>query len=137
MVANIERMADGYRLTLSDGEQVRARRVILAVGITHYAYIPESIAHLPEEFVTHSYQHQKVDEYRGRSVTVIGGGASAIGLAGLMRAAGVDRSSWCRGRVEISWRAQPMGPGLCGSEFRHPSSGLGPGIRSKFCSDFP
>src|SRR5580704_7606084 len=49
MVTQVERMGDGYRLILSNGEQVRARHVILAVGITHFAYIPETIAHLPDE----------------------------------------------------------------------------------------
>ena len=117
MVATVERMGDGYELTLSDGEQVRARRVILAVGITHFAYIPEWIAHLPEEFVTHSFQHKRVGTRRGCHVVVIGGGASAIGLAGLMRTAGVDSHLLVRDS-ELKFHGAPSGNSdPCGKGF--------------------
>lgn len=137
MVEKVERLGDIYQLTLNDGEQVKARRVILAVGITHFAYIPESIAHLPEEFVTHSYQHKQVDTYRGRKVLVIGGGASAIGLAGLMRATGVEselvvRESALKFHGEPSKKSRTLW-----QELRHPKSGLGPGLRSRFCANHP
>jgi thioredoxin reductase len=137
MVTQVERMGDGYRLILSNGEQVRARHVILAVGITHFAYIPETIAHLPDEFVSHSYQHQRVDTYRGRNVVVIGGGASAIGLAGLMRAAGVDSQLVVR-ESEVSFHGAPSNmPRSLWQQIRHPKSGLGPGLRSRFCANSP
>jgi len=137
MVDKVERMGDGFRLTLEDGESLRARAVILAIGITHFAYIPVSISHLPEEFVSHTYQHQEVDTYKGRKVIVIGGGASAIGLAGLMRSAGVDVHLLAR-ENELQFHGQPSDkPRTLWQEIRHPKSGLGPGIRSRFCANFP
>jgi len=136
-VAIVERMGDGFRLTLEDGESLRARAVILAIGITHFAYIPESISHLPEEFVSHTYQHQEVDAYKGCKVIVIGGGASAIGLAGLMRSAGVDVHLLVR-ENELKFHGQPGDkPRTLWQEIRHPKSGLGPGLRSHFCANFP
>jgi Pyridine nucleotide-disulphide oxidoreductase len=137
MVATVEHLGDSYELTLSDGEQVRARRVILAVGITHFAYVPDCIAHLPEEFVTHSFQHKRVGTRRGCHVVVIGGGASAIGLAGLMRTAGVDSHLLVRDS-ELKFHGAPSGkPRTLWQSIRHPKSGLGPGLRSRFCANSP
>ena len=90
MVVEIERSADGFLLRLDDGEQVRARRVVLAVGITHFEYVPENLAHLPGEFLSHSYRHRDLARFKNRSVVVIGAGSSAIDLAGLLRDAGAD-----------------------------------------------
>lgn len=137
MVAKVERAGDAFRLTLEDGESLRTASVILAVGITHFAYIPESISHLPQRFVSHSYQHQQVDTYKGRKVIVVGGGASAIGLAGLMRSAGVDVHLLVR-ENELQFHGQPSDkPRTLWQEIRHPKSGLGPGLRSRFCANFP
>jgi hypothetical protein len=137
MVTQVERLSNGFRLTLDNGEQVRARKVVLAVGITHYPYIPESVAHLPREFVSHSYQHKEVDTFRGQNVVVIGGGASAIGLAGLMRAAGVDSQLLVR-EPAVKFHGGPSNkPRSFWQQLRHPKSGLGPGLRSRFCANCP
>lgn len=137
LVTRVRRNGDSFRLTLSDGEELCARNVILAIGITHFAYVPESLAHLPEEFVTHSYRHRQVDTHRGRTVIVVGGGASAIGLAGLMRTAGVDARLLVREQA-IKFHGEPSEEKRSlWQELRHPSSGLGPGLRSRFCANSP
>jgi hypothetical protein len=136
MVTTIEHLGDGYELTLSDGEQVRSRRVILAVGITHFAHVPACLEHLPEEFLTHSFQHRRVDTHRGRRVVVVGGGASAIGLAGLMRSAGVDSQLLVRD-LELKFHTAAGKQRSLWQMLRHPKSGLGPGIRSRFCANSP
>jgi cation diffusion facilitator CzcD-associated flavoprotein CzcO len=124
-------------LQLEDGETLQARTVVLAVGITHFEYVPENLAHLPPEFLSHSARHHEVEPFRGRSVVVIGGGASALDLAGLLHEAGASVQLVSR-RTELKFHSQPTGkPRSHWQQIRHPQSGLGPGLRSRFFADAP
>ena len=137
LVASVERVAGGFLLRLEDGETFQARRVVLAVGITHFEYVPENLAHLPAEFLSHSARHREVEPFRGRNVVVIGGGASALDLAGLLREAGADVQLVSR-REELKFHSQPTGkPRSQWQQIRHPQSGLGPGMRSRFFANSP
>jgi thioredoxin reductase len=138
LVENIQRTSEGFVLRLEGGETIQARRVILAVGISHFEYVPESLAHLPDEFFTHSYRHENLESFHGKSVAVIGAGASAIDLAGLLRDAGADVQLVGR-RTELTFHTAPKNAkkSTWWTRLRHPPSGLGPGIRSRFFSDAP
>jgi thioredoxin reductase len=137
LVANVQRLRDGFELQLADGETVQARTVVLAVGITHFDYVPESLAHLPVEFLSHSARHHEVEPFRGREVIVIGGGSSAMDLAGLLHQAGAYVELVSR-RQELKFHSQPTGkPRSRWQQIRHPQSGLGPGLRSRFFADAP
>jgi thioredoxin reductase len=137
LVASVNRSQDGFLLQLEDGETVHARSVVLAVGITHFDYVPENLAHLPAEFLSHSARHHEVEPFRGRSVVVIGGGSSALDLAGLLHEAGAHVQLVSR-REELKFHSQPTGkPRSRWQEIRHPQSGLGPGVRSRFFANSP
>src|SRR5580704_6481524 len=137
LVVSVDRFADGFRLELQDGETFQARNVVLAVGITHFDYVPENLAHLPAEFLSHSARHREVEPFRGRDVVVIGGGASALDLAGLLHKAGANVELVSR-RTELKFHSQPTGkPRSRWQQIRHPQSGLGPGLRSRFYADGP
>ena len=137
LVANVYPAPNGFLLRLADGDTIQARKVVLAVGITHFEYVPENLAHLPAEFFSHSARHREVEPFRGRSVVVIGGGASALDLAGLLREAGADVQLVTRGE-ELHFHSQPTGkPRSSWQQIRHPQSGLGPGMRSRFYADAP
>jgi thioredoxin reductase len=137
LVSKVEQIANGFRLELEDGETFEARTVVLAVGITHFDHIPEGLAHLPEEFLTHSACHREVEPFRGRDVVVIGGGASALDLAGLLKEAGAKVQLTSR-RKELIFHSRPTGKARpLWQQIRHPKSGLGPGMRSRFYADAP
>jgi thioredoxin reductase len=137
LVTSVNRLRDGFLLQLEDGETVQARSVVLAVGITHFDYVPESLAHLPAEFLSHSARHHEVEPFRGRDVVVIGGGSSALDLAGLLHEAGAHVQLVSR-REELKFHSQPTGkPRSQWQQIRHPQSGLGPGMRSRFFANSP
>jgi thioredoxin reductase len=137
LVAKVERMPGGFLLQLEDGETVQARKVVLAIGITHFAYVPESLAHLPAEVFSHSARHHELEPFRGRDVVVIGGGSSAMDLAGLLHESGAQVQLVSR-REELKFHSQPTGrPRSRWQQIRHPQSGLGPGMRSRFFANSP
>jgi thioredoxin reductase len=137
LVTSVGRVRDGFQLQLEDGETVRARTVVLAVGITHFAYTPENLMHLPAEFISHSARHHEVEPFRGREVVVIGGGSSALDLAGLLHQAGAHVQLVSR-REELNFHSQPTGkPRSRWEQIRRPQSGLGPGLRSGFFANSP
>ena len=138
VVTGVQRSADGFRLQLDDGEEVKARRVVLAVGITHFEHVPGNLAHLPAQFLSHSYRHHDLSQFKGRSVVVLGAGSSAIDMAGLLRDADADARLVARA-TSLKFHTAPV-PGKrrpWWQRMRHPDSGLGPGMRSRFFSDAP
>jgi thioredoxin reductase len=138
LVVAIERLADGFLLRLDEGEEIKARRVVLAVGITHFEYVPENLAHLSGELLSHSYRQHNLARFKGCSVVVIGAGSSAIDLAGLLRDAEADVQLVARATtLKFSTGPQPGKGRSWLQRLRHPNSGLGPGIRSRFFSDAP
>jgi thioredoxin reductase len=137
LVAAIDRQSDGFLVRLQDGESFQARRVVLAVGITHFDYIPENLASLPPQFLTHSARHHELEHFRGHSVVVVGGGSSAMDLAGLLHEAGAEVQMVTR-RDALKFHSQPTGkPRPLLQRIQHPQSGLGPGMRSRFYADAP
>jgi len=138
MVTNITRTQHNFLLRLDDGETVSARRVLLAVGITHFAYLPSNLMHLPSEILTHSFQHSNLDSFKGRSVVVLGAGSSAMDLAGLLRQTGADVQLVARRKVLTFHEKMPMDkPRSLWQNIRRPLSGLGPGLKSRFCANHP
>jgi cation diffusion facilitator CzcD-associated flavoprotein CzcO len=137
MVVSIERSPEGYRVRLEDGETVKARRVVLAVGITHFDHVPANLAHLPAEFLSHSARHHEVEPFRGRSVIVIGGGSSALDWAGLLHEAGAQVQLVAR-QTSLKFHGKPSGkPRSLWERIQYPQTGLGPGWRSSFYANAP
>jgi thioredoxin reductase len=137
MVTGVERTNEGFRVQLDNGETCYARHVVLAVGVTHFEYVPENLAQLPAAFLSHGARHREVAPFKGRNVVVLGGGASALDLAGLLHEAGANVQLIAR-RRELKFHSKPTGkPRSWWQRLRHPDSGLGPGMRSRFFADAP
>lgn len=135
-LTGLRRVENGFELKLDDGEVLAAKRVILAVGITHFHYVPEMLSKLGPEHVTHSYNHRDLEIFRGRKIVVVGGGASATDLAGLLRDADADVHLVAR-QTELKFhgKPEPGKPRSLWKRMRSPQSGLGPGWRSRFVSN--
>lgn len=136
-VTSLEREGDGFVLELDDGEVLRADFVVGAIGVTHFARIPAELQHLPANLMCHSSAHSDLADYAGRDVTVIGGGSSAVDIATLLHEAGA-RTSLVARRSALKFSTQPApGERSRWQRIRHPSSGLGPGLRSWTFQKFP
>jgi len=137
IVTAIEFAPSGFLATLNTGEKVTAARVVLAVGITHYGYVPKELSNLPAELLSHSFAHSDLEAFRGRNVVVVGGGSSAIDLAVLLHEAGAAVQLVARNK-ELKFHNKPNpGKRSFWQRIRSPQSGLGPGLKSRFCCDAP
>lgn len=87
-VRNLSLGATGFSLTLDDGEEFLAERVVVAAGITPFAFLPDLFRGLPDSLVSHSSQHTDLGKFAGQDVLVIGGGQSALEIAALLHEAG-------------------------------------------------
>lgn len=132
------RQGDGeFVLTLDTGETFVAHKVVLAVGITHYAYVPPVLSGLEQPAFRHASEIRQPAQYAGKRVVVIGGGASAIDLAALLHDAGADVTIAAR-RKSLSYHSEPkQGERSLLEKLRRPGSGLGPGWKSRLLTEFP
>lgn len=142
-LTQLEWAGSAFHAVFSDGESVHAKRVIIAVGIHHFAYIPPALAGLPREFVTHSGVYGPLDRLVGKQIIVVGAGASASGLAALANEQGAQVSIVARhtelpfpklprqSRSLLRRMAQPLRPLV------FPKSGIGGSWLLKICADAP
>ncbi|MBW4022469.1 MAG: NAD(P)-binding domain-containing protein [Proteobacteria bacterium] len=138
-IAGITSETGGFLLRLDDGQAVRARRVIVAVGIAHYAFVPHELQALPPQFVSHTSQQRSMTDFSGKKVLVLGAGSSAVDTAGLLHQAGADTEIATR-RPKIWFNHPPdnkRGLELAYARLLKPRSGLGLGWRSRMASDLP
>lgn len=133
----LSRSPEGFSLTTQTGEVFTARRVVIAVGITYFGHIPAALASLPPEFVSHSSQHTQVTGFNGRTVAVIGAGASAADLSGLLQQAGAKVHMIARSN-SIHFHEPPAPePRPLHQRILFPRSGLGQNWPALLCTDFP
>jgi len=136
-VLAVRPLAQGFLLTCDDGETFTASQVVVATGISYFHYIPKVLSDLPEEFVTHSSKHSSLAHFNGRDVTVLGGGSSAVDIAASLLDSGAAARLVVRA-PSIKFLNPPIAvrPSWL-KTLRTPSSGLGPGWRSRLCTDAP
>jgi cation diffusion facilitator CzcD-associated flavoprotein CzcO len=95
--------ADGaWRLTLEDGDELEAERVVIATGLERFERIPEQLRDLPSERVSHADTLERPSDHDGKRVIVVGAGQSAVECAVLLAEAGAHTE--LIGRTgEIRW----------------------------------
>src|SRR6266478_807336 len=118
-IVRVEQHAKRFRLILEKGETIVARRVVVAAGISSFAWRPPEFAGLPNSLASHTSEHRELPKFAGKQVLVIGSGQSALESAALLHEAGAQ--------VEIVARA-PRIRWLGGLVSRAIHGGLGPTI---------
>ena len=109
--------SDGFVLDLGNGETVRAKQVVVAVGLTHFRHLPAEYEGLGPELVSHSSSVRggisgsagsqlHPAQFAGRRVTVIGAGQSALENAALLHEHGATVEIAARAR-SIVWHPPP------------------------------
>jgi cation diffusion facilitator CzcD-associated flavoprotein CzcO len=53
-VKQVERQNDGFAITLEDEERFFAEQVVVATGLSCFAYVPNVLANLPSSLSTHT-----------------------------------------------------------------------------------
>ena len=100
-------MRDGeFELNVGGVERVLARRVVVAIGVEHFAYIPEPLSGLPA-LCTHSSAHQDLAAFKGKEVIVVGAGQSALESAALLHEGGATVQVLAR-KNTVAWNGEPL-----------------------------
>lgn len=115
-----------YAVTLETGEQVWARRVVVATGLTHFERMPDALSGLERELVSHTVQHGDFSKFRGMNVGVLGAGQSALQAAALLHENGAHPTLIIRG-TDVWWSEQMPEHRSLQQRFKYPLSVLGPG----------
>lgn len=134
-VARIEKDDGGFRLTMDDGEVRLFRQVVLAVGITHFTYVPPEFSHLKPELLSHSGSTREYASLAGRRVAVIGAGSSAVDCAVALADAGAEPVLLARGDT-LRFHSPPK-PRRLQHKLRWPMSTVGPSWKGFLCTRFP
>jgi thioredoxin reductase len=95
----------GFMVEFAEEVPAFFRQVIIATGVLPYAHIPSELSDLPSDLMTHSCAHDRLDQFSGRRVAVIGAGQSSLQTAALLHEAGADVQVIAR-RHEIIWEEQ-------------------------------
>jgi thioredoxin reductase len=135
-ITSLTRSTGHFELTTAAGELVRARQVVVAAGIVNFAYLPPVLATLPDSMVSHSSRHSDLTGFKGRTVAVLGAGASAVDIAALLVQAGAEVELIAR-RQALQFHDPPDEPRPLLQRLKSPRSGLGVGWRSRMCTDIP
>ncbi len=134
-VVALQQSGAEFELSTADGQEIRARHVVCAVGITHYAHIAPVLAGLPPALLSHSSVHHDLSRFAGRTVAVVGGGASATDCAALLAEAGAVTHLLTR-RPALRFHAAP-GPRSRKERLMRPTTSLGHGWKQVLCAEAP
>ncbi len=136
MIVRVSQIAGGFELETAEGELVRARRVVLAVGISHFPYLPKVLSGLSRDAVSHTFHHSDFLQFRGKHVLVIGGGASAVNASVALNEDGAETELMARAsKISFHDRSPDFRPLL--DRITNPRSVIGLGWRSKMAVDLP
>jgi FAD-dependent urate hydroxylase len=135
-VVNVRRDGDGFVLKLANDAQLFASTVVLATGLSGFAYTPSALETLPSGRCTHTANVTSFEAFRGQDVAVIGGGQSALEAAALLHEAGARPQLLVRAKA-VHWHTQVRQERSLWRRIRSPITGLGTGPKAWALTKFP
>jgi thioredoxin reductase len=137
MVTGVTAEPGCFELTLDTGERARARRVVVAAGVEHFAWLPGELIGLPRDICTHASAHVDLSVFDGKRVVVLGAGQSALETAALLHERGTEVQIVMR-KDQPAWNGAPLAldrPLV--QRLKEPEAGLGSGWSTWFYSRHP
>ena len=132
----VDKSTNGFQVTLANGECLKADKVVIATGLSGFAYVTPEIASLPSALVTHTSRIASFAAFKGREVAVIGAGQSALEAAALLREAGAQPYLLVR-EHSILWQNRVSLRRNLWRRLRSPISGLGTGPKALLLTHLP
>ncbi len=137
LVTDVAQAGGGFEVSLANSDQVRSRKVVVAIGVEAFAHVPEPLSALPPSVCTHSSAHTDLGTFKGHNVIVVGAGQSALESAALLHEKGASVQLVAR-QDKIVWNGAPLPPARpLLQRLREPESGLGSGWATWFYSNQP
>lgn len=127
-VTSVGKLRDGFELQLSNGTALNVAKVIVATGLDHMTYIPEQLAKLPTELRSHTADYYDLSGFKGKDVTVIGAGQSALETAAILHEEGASVRLLVREPTVVWNPTRPMGHRSWYKRLRRPRTRFGDGL---------
>ena len=110
-VTNVALRDRTFEVTLASGERFSARRVVSCTGLSGLSHTPKALSQLGPQHMRHTFDISDYGEFRGKTVAVIGAGASAIEAGALVQENGGSSDVFVRGEdVVFHGRAPRIRP---------------------------
>jgi len=135
-VERLDRQANRFVLSLADGSRCDADRVVIATGLSGFAYVPALLGRLPAALVVHTSDIRSFAAFEGRDVAIIGAGQSALEAAALLFEAGARPQLLVR-EDAIRWQTRVSRERSLWRRVRSPIAGLGTGPKAWTLTHFP
>ncbi|MGC2774792.1 MAG: NAD(P)-binding domain-containing protein [Bradyrhizobium sp.] len=135
-VARLDRQTGGFVLSLADGSRCNADRVVIATGLSGFAYVPALLASLAAPLVVHASDIRNFAAFKGRDIAVVGAGQSALEAAALLFEAGARPQLLVR-EDAILWQTRVSRERSLWRRVRSPIAGLGTGPKAWTLTHLP
>jgi len=90
-----------FEVTLSSGEHLSSRKVVACTGLSGLAHVPNVLRNVGRDRMKHTFDISDYGQFRGKTVAVIGAGASAIEAGALVHEAGGASEVFVRGSEAV------------------------------------
>lgn len=135
-VVSVSRARDGFSICTAAGRRVSAKRVVVATGLSYLAELPTALQSLPADVVVHTAGLSDYSRFKGKSVVVVGAGASAIEAAAMVHEAGGSARVLARSESVIFHSRTPRHRSLF-ERIREPMTVLGASRKHYVLEKFP